>query len=253
MERRRYDVDGAAFHVRVSVEPVPENRPPIVLVHGLLVSSRYMMPTAKRLAPDFRVYAPDLPGYGKSDKPRRALNVPELADALAAWMRSAGLKRAALVANSFGCQVAAHFAVRYPERVERLILLGPTVDPHARGLLSIAARWLLMVPLEPFSLDLVVARDFLDMGPRCFLASVRHMLHDHIELQLRHIQAPTLIVRGERDTTVSQRWAEEAVRLLPHGRLAVIPGVPHTINYNSPDEVARLIRSFLGVFPSDAS
>lgn len=79
----------------------------MVLVHGLVVSSRYMVPTLERLAPYHRVYAPDLPGFGKSDKPPRVLNVAELSDSLVAWMEKIGLKSAALVGNSFGCQIIA--------------------------------------------------------------------------------------------------------------------------------------------------
>ena len=224
---------------------MPPGAATVVLVHGVLVSSRYMVPTAERLVPHARVWAPDLPGYGRSDKPARVLDVPELADALGAWMRAVGLERANLVGNSFGCQIAADFAARYPERVERLVLLGPTVDPRARSLLRTAGRWLMNVPLEPVSLDLVVARDFLDMGPRRTIGIIRHMLRDRIEAKLPLVQAPTLVVRGSRDTTVPQRWAEESTRLLPRGQLAIIPGAAHTVNYYAPGAVARLVLAFL--------
>jgi pimeloyl-ACP methyl ester carboxylesterase len=233
------------MHARVSVGPVPADAPTVVLVHGLVVSSRYMVPTAERLAPHARVWAPDLPGYGKSDRPERMLDVPELADALEAWMRAVGLGRVSLVANSFGCQVVADLAARYPERVERVVLLGPTVDPRARSLPRIGGRWLLNVPLEPLSLDLVAARDFLDMGPRRMIDTLRLMLRDRIEAKLPLVRAPTLVVRGSRDSTVPQRWAEEVTRLLPRGRLATIRGAPHTVNYNSPGAVARLVLAFL--------
>jgi 2-hydroxy-6-oxonona-2,4-dienedioate hydrolase len=97
LESRWVTVDGLPVHARVSVDPVPDGFPALVLVHGLGVSGRYMVPTAERLAPHFRVYAPDLPGFGRSGKPSRVLNLTELADALAGWMRAAGLERAALL------------------------------------------------------------------------------------------------------------------------------------------------------------
>jgi 2-hydroxy-6-oxonona-2,4-dienedioate hydrolase len=74
----------------------------VVLVHGLVVSSRYMVPTAERLTSHCRVFAPDLPGFGRNEKPPRALDVAGLSDALSAWMGELGLERAALVGNSFG-------------------------------------------------------------------------------------------------------------------------------------------------------
>jgi 2-hydroxy-6-oxonona-2,4-dienedioate hydrolase len=56
-------------HYRISTCPVPAERPPVVLVHGYGMSSRYMAPLAEALACDFQVYAPDLPGFGRSDGP----------------------------------------------------------------------------------------------------------------------------------------------------------------------------------------
>src|SRR3712207_9324005 len=79
-------VHGLKWHARVSLEPVPQDCPAVVLVHGLGVSNRYMLPIAEHLARDFRVYAPDLPGFGLSDKPDHVLTLRELADALAAWI-----------------------------------------------------------------------------------------------------------------------------------------------------------------------
>jgi 2-hydroxy-6-oxonona-2,4-dienedioate hydrolase len=87
-----------------------------------------MVPALKSLAAYHRVYAPDLPGFGESEKPRRVLNVTGLSDSLAAWMREIRLERAALIGNSFGYQIIADLAVRHPERVERTMLQGPIMD-----------------------------------------------------------------------------------------------------------------------------
>lgn len=247
LESRWSEVEGVRMHARVSVDPVPEGRVPVVLVHGQVVSSRYMIPTAERLAPHHPVHAPDLPGFGRSDKPRRTLRIPELADALAAWMEANGLERAALVGNSLGCQILADCAVRYPERVSRAVMQGPTTDPSARRLLPQTWRWLVNGTREPPGLTRVLVRDYRDAGLRRAIESIRYnLLGDRIEEKLPHVRAPTLVVRGERDSIVPQRWAEEATRLLPCGRLVVIPGVAHTINYSAPREFARVIRAFLG-------
>ena len=72
-------------------------KPALVLVPGLVVTSRNVAPTARLLQDAFSVYALDLPGFGKSDKPRQVLSVPQLATALLAWMDAAGLPDAAPV------------------------------------------------------------------------------------------------------------------------------------------------------------
>ena len=245
LESQWFVVDGRRLHVRVSVESVPADALAVVLVHGLGVASTYMVPTAVRLACEYRVYAPDLPGFGHSDKPPRALDIPELADALVAWMDTAGLERVALVGNSLGCQISVAAAIRYQARVERLVLQGPTMDRHARTLRQQLGRGLLDVLREHPSQPLVQARDYAKFGLRRSLRMFRFAVRDRLEDKLLLVQQPALVVRGERDPIVSQRWAEDVTQLLPSGRLVVIPGAPHTLNYSTPHALVRVLRPFL--------
>src|SRR5918998_639317 len=108
---RRVEVDGRAVYVRVAGSA---EAPPVVLVHGFVISSAYMIPLAARLARTFRVYAPDLPGFGRSAKPPETLDVDELADALLGTLDAVGVACPAIVANSLGCQIATSLAARYP-------------------------------------------------------------------------------------------------------------------------------------------
>jgi 2-hydroxy-6-oxonona-2,4-dienedioate hydrolase len=75
------------------------------------------------------VVVPDLPGYGLSAAPPAPPTLATLADAAIGCARASGHDRVTLVGKSFGAQVAVAAAVRHPERVERLLLVGPTVDP----------------------------------------------------------------------------------------------------------------------------
>jgi pimeloyl-ACP methyl ester carboxylesterase len=131
------DVNGLPVHTVVSTAPVLPGVPTVILVHGLGLSHRYMIPIAARLAPVYRVYIPDLPGFGDSGKPSRVLDVPGLADALAAWMRTVRLGHAALFGNSFGCQIIVDLAARYPEQVERAVLQG--ADDGSNGTVLVLA------------------------------------------------------------------------------------------------------------------
>jgi pimeloyl-ACP methyl ester carboxylesterase len=196
------------------------------------------------LADRFDLYAIDLPGFGLTDKPPEVLCVAGQADALASWIRAVGLERPALLAHSFGCQVAVDCAMRHPELAGRLVLVGPTTDPDARTAPRQVLRWLRNLPGErPGQLPLVVA-DYGDAGVRRVLRTFGRSLADRIEDKLPLAQVPTLVVRGARDPIVPQAWAEEATRLLPRGRLAVLPG-PHTLNFAAPDALAELVGPFL--------
>jgi 2-hydroxy-6-oxonona-2,4-dienedioate hydrolase len=236
-----------AFHIHARIaDTAPPRSPTVVLVHGLGVSSRYMIPTIRALGRDHRVLAPDLPGYGRSGGPRDALDIPQLADVLDRWLGAADLGAPdVLLGNSMGCQTLVELAVRYPARVRRLVLVGPTMDSHARTawqqFLRLAIDSLREAPSQPF----LVAYDYAAFGFRRFRQTFYYAIADRIEDKLPRVEAPTLVVRGERDPIVPQPWAAEIVRRLPRGRMAVVPGAAHTVNYMAPDALADLVRGFL--------
>ncbi|MGH7826273.1 MAG: alpha/beta fold hydrolase [Candidatus Binatia bacterium] len=239
------DVNGLRMHSLASVDPVPVDTPAVVLVHGSGLSGRYMIPTARELTADFRVYVPDLPGFGDSGKPSKVLDVPELADWLADWLLAIRLHHASLLGNSFGCQVIADLAARYPERVERAILQGPTTPPDERSVFWQFIRWRQNQRYNPDSLGDVTNADYKKAGLRRMLWSFCSQLTDRIEDKAPHIKAPVLVVRGEHDPIANQEWCERIARLCPQGRLALIPGVAHTLCYTAPVELADVTHSFV--------
>jgi len=218
---------------------------PLVLVHGIGVSGRYLLPTAARLTDGFRVYVPDLPGSGRSEKPSRPLGVRGAARALAAWLDATGIDKASFLGNSMGCQILIDLAAAAPERVQALVLVGPTVDSEARSFTRQAWRLFVDMFREPPSLIRIVASDYVVYGPRRFMATAGSVLADRPEDKARRVQAPTLIVRGERDALVPQRFAAELMARFADGQLAVVPGAPHAVNYAEPLALARLTSSFL--------
>lgn len=204
-----------------------------------------MIPTAARLASQCSVYAIDLPGFGRSEKPRRVLTLTELAEALAAWMREMKIGQAVLLGNSIGCQIIVDLALLHPELVARLILVSPTVEREARTASRQFFRLLLDAPREPLSLAFIALVDYLEAGIGRGAQTFAYALQDRIEEKLPQVRQPTLIVRGARDPLVSQDWAEEVNELLPESRLVVIQKAAHGVNYNSPEELARVTLAFL--------
>jgi 2-hydroxy-6-oxonona-2,4-dienedioate hydrolase len=215
--------------------------PPIVLVHGLGVSGRYLLPTARALAAKFRVVVPDLPGFGLSMRPPRPLLLSELSAILDRFSEAAGIERATFLANSFGCQIVTHLAATRPGRVERLVLAGPTVDDSARDPARQAWRLLVDTFREPPRLVRLVAADYLRAGPATVAVTAAEALRDRIEENARHVSAPTLVVRGSRDALVPQAWAERLAAAFPDGELHVVDGFPHAVNYTAPEALSALV------------
>jgi pimeloyl-ACP methyl ester carboxylesterase len=236
-------VRGIDLHDRFSLAR-PSDTTPLVLVHGLAVSHRYMMPLAARLAGHHPVHVVDLPGFGLSGDPGRVLDVAEHAGHLADWLEAAGLPPVVVVGNSFGCQVAVELAVRRPDRVGGLVLVGPTIDPSARTAARQVLRWLRDTLREdPLQLPILV-RDVRDAGPRRVVGTLAHALRDPIEHKLPLLGVPALVTRGSSEPIVPLAWAQAATRLLRFGELAVVPG-PHNANYGSADHLAELVLAFL--------
>jgi pimeloyl-ACP methyl ester carboxylesterase len=204
-----------------------------------------MLPLARALGDRYSVLVPDLPGHGRSERPAEPLGIGGLAEALASCLDALGLERPALVANSLGCQVVTELAVRRPQRVGPLVLIGPTIDPERRQARRQVLAAVRDLTREPLSLLAVTAHDDAVMGPRALLATVRAAFADRIEERLPLIEQPVLVVRGERDPFVTADWAERAVALLRDGRLAVVPGAPHAVHYSRPDVVAALVAELL--------
>lgn len=232
------------IHARVGLPPRPPHSPPIVLIHGFGVSGAYFIPTAERLARYFMVYAPDLPGHGLSDTPTEPLDIPRLTDALIAWMDATHIESACLIGNSMGCQIAVDAALRYPDRVDRLVLIGLTTDPEARSLGQLLKRFLTTGLFERPSLNFVMAKDYRRMGKR-LLSELQFMRWDPIEAKLPDLEVPTMLVRGENDRLVPQRWLEEAAQLIGTGHIAVVPHAAHAVNYSAPDDLIATVTPFL--------
>jgi pimeloyl-ACP methyl ester carboxylesterase len=204
----------------------------IVCVHGLGVGPAYLHPLARELGARHEVPIPQLP--------REPMPMHQLAEALVPLLPGA------LVANSMGCQVAVEAAIRHPELVSHLVLMGPTVDPHLRPWPKMVPGFVLDCAREPASLWWIIARDYTLTGPRRFVGMARHADTHHIEERLPLVTQPTLVMRGERDGFVSQRWCEEAAALLPRGRLVVVPHEPHAVHYTAPRVVAQEVEQHLG-------
>jgi pimeloyl-ACP methyl ester carboxylesterase len=228
-------VRGLRLHVRQRVDSAV-GAPVWLLLHGLAVSHRYLMPTAVALPGS--VFVPDLPGFGLSAKPAQVLTAEQHADVVAAWMDGAGLSMVHVLANSFGCQIAVELAVRRPDLVASLVLVGPTVDPAAPTSGAQIRRWAHDLLLEdPHQLPMILA-DLRDAGPRRILRTLKDAVGHHLERRLPMVTAPILILRGQYDPIAPAAWTTAL------GPSADIPGAAH----NAVTTAGALVAARAGAF-----
>jgi pimeloyl-ACP methyl ester carboxylesterase len=248
----------------------------LLAIHGLGGTKGSFLPTVAELAPQFRVIAVDLPGFGDSSKPLRASYDPrffartmlELLDALA-------LERAHFVGNSLGGRVALELGMQHPERVGRLILLCPALAwrrdrplaPLLRltrpelGLVQIAPRVLVegivrrLIPGADEGWTAAGVDEFLrayltPAGRAAFYAAARHIYLDEpngregLWSRLSGIQARCLFVWGKRDRLVPVAFARHVEQVLPSARHLELD-CGHVPQVERPRRTHNAIREFL--------
>lgn len=254
LQERRTEVDGIPIFYRESADfdsGERPDRPVMVHVSGFGLSGRYLLPTAERLTAEFRTLVPDLPGSGRSGRPRPALGIEGLADALAGFLDDRGVERATLVGNSMGCAVSCAFAYRYPDRVERAVLVSPAGgiynQPLQRAIGQIARDGL----REPTKLLPVVVPDYLRFGLGSTVGLFRTLTQFPSLDRILALRIPTLAVMGQRDPLMPgpTRLAEIAAQTENPVLMVIIDEAAHAINFTHPDELANVIRLFMADQP----
>ncbi|HEU0052954.1 MAG TPA: alpha/beta fold hydrolase, partial [Longimicrobium sp.] len=203
--------------------------PALVLVHGLGLSADFWMRNGAPLAAaGFRVLAPDLPGFGRTEGPV-GLSIPAQAEAVAEWADALALGPAAYVGHSISCQTILQLAADDPQRATALVLAAPTGDPRPFRLTRQAVGFAAAVFVEPPDLIPAVGEPYLRAGVvrwlRTWIAGGRH---DVLPLAER-VRAPSLVVIGRRDTVVRPAFARGLAEALPAGRVAVAEHGAHGV------------------------
>ena len=240
---------------------------PLVLLHGFGASKDHWTLVAMRLNTRFRILAPDVPGFGESDRrPERCYAIDDQVERLHAFVQRLGLGRIHLGGNSMGGQLAAAYAARYPDEVKSLWLLAPagvqTAEPSdLQRLMARGENPLLVQDAASFErlLDLCVSRRSWVPGPilRCLAerAIAERPFNEKIfqdwlanpawlETRVAGLEIPTLVSWGAEDRLLHLSGAAILGRLIPGSRVVVLPGTGHVPMVERPHETARHFLEF---------
>lgn len=243
--RSRWVAHGAIrYHYRLAGAPDAPGTP-LVLVHGLGVSSAYWRRLQPLLADGRRVYALDLPGFGRTTRPHRTLDIDTLARVLADWLDALGLGSVHLAGHSMGGQVVATFARAHPARVSGLILMGSTIGARGAKTPRQALGLLRDALYESPSLLPVVLRDYLRAGPRRILRTGVLADAEDTIATVAQLAAMPLIIRGDRDTVIPIGDTRRLLRAAPGATFIEIPGGAHAVHWSRPQAVADDVAAFL--------
>ncbi|RLP72685.1 alpha/beta hydrolase [Mycetocola tolaasinivorans] len=242
--RERFERDGREI---ISFRSGAHTGRPIVLLHGIGMGHGYWKGLAEELAEYGPVFALDLPGFGESPEPKEPLDMPASGAFVADFVRAEGLSDVILIGHSMGTQVAVEAAAAAPELFPDLILLAPTINATERSISRQALRMLQdMMSFQPRTLY-YGARYYLAAGPRWYVKKLATMLTHEVERTLPRVRAHTLVVHGERDFLCPTVWVDEVVSRIPDAHAATVPGRGHETMISGYPEVARAIRTHLGL------
>jgi pimeloyl-ACP methyl ester carboxylesterase len=254
--------------------------PPVVLVHGMVNSSRHWENVALRLADRYTVIAPDLIGHGDSARPRGDYSLGAHAASIRDLLAAIGVDSATIVGHSLGGGVAMQFFYQFPQRTERLVLvssggLGREVSPLLRSAALPGASGLLALAAHPRSLSLLtglgdrltargsrkgvyvhaIARALRPLEGRGSREAFLQTLRAVIDVRGQRVSArdrlyllgpvPTLIVWGERDTTIPLAHGRDAHHAIPGSRFETLPRAAHFPHLEDPEGLARVMKDFL--------
>jgi len=254
--------------------------PPLLLIHGIGDSSRTWMPVVEAFAQDHTVIAPDLLGHGLSDKPRADYAVAAYANGMRDLLSVLDIDRVTVVGHSLGGGVAAQFAYTFPERCERLVLVGtggidrgvslllrlaaaPTVDllmptfgsPVAKGVARVAAGMLhrLGTDLGRDAEEILKVFDALPdaTARRAILRTLRSAVDwrgQCITMLDRAYLAegmPTLLLWGAHDAIIPVAHAHKAAESMPGSRLEIFEDAGHFPHHTDPERFVAVVRAFL--------
>lgn len=276
-ETLRVELNGLNVHYLA----VGRDGPPVLLLHGGGLDSagftyRY---TIGPLSEEHRVFAPDWPGYGQSDKPEVEYTVPFYVGFLGHLVDALGLGRISLVGLSMGGAAALGFALRAPERVDKLVLvdsygLGSKVPWGRLGYLMVHAPLLNELSYALLRRSRTMVRWSLyglvhDRGAVTggMVDEIGQLLGDpkaghawnsfqksevgwgglrtNFSDRLDGLSVPTLLVHGANDRAVPLAWARRAQKRIPDCGLEVFPDCGHMPPRERPEDFARVVGGFL--------
>ena len=217
----------------------------VVLVHGIGVSSRYFAPLVETLATTGRVVTPDLPGFGESARPAHDLSIEEHAAVVAACIDESGLERPVVLGHSMGSQVVAEIAVQRPGLAERIVLVGPVVQPGTRSVSRQAWRLIRDYRYEPSAVNAITVTDWLRSGPRRFVRTLRPMMSYPLEQKLTEVREPVVLVRGERDLVAPREYLDLLASRCRQATVVEVPHEGHVVQWRRPDAIAAVCREVL--------
>lgn len=238
---------------------------PVILLHGWLGSWGLWQETMSFLGRYYRTYALDFWGFGESGKKRETYAVQDFVSLVDQFMEQLGIARAPLVGHSMGGTVSLSVAIRFPERVSKVVVVGsPIVGSSLAFPLKLAGMrpiaFLLFNMMGTFRFGMriaspIICRDkrFADMMDRdlsrttveSFLLSIASLRRTDLRPMLDQVKVPAMGMFGDRDVIVHPKQWQPMLKGIPHAKIERFPLDGHFPMLEEPQVFAEKLKTFL--------
>ncbi len=252
--------------IKLNYDVAGKGKSAVICIHGVMGSCKqwkYLLDALKSEG-GYKVYAPDLRGYGDSDKPRGEYDRPTFVKDLHAFMDAFNIQKATLVGYSLGSIIMMSFAEKYPERIERLIIVGNAVRvPRTSKILISVFFSPLILTLKSMTGRMLARHFFTNLNEKT-LADFNELVNDikrapafsqikswpagmgvdYLDV-VKQMNVPVLGIFAALDRMVSLDQADALRKCIRKGKVEIIKNSGHMPMLEQPEEFNRIVIKFL--------
>ena len=238
---------------------------PVILLHGWLGSWGLWQETMSYLGRYYRTYALDFWGFGESGKKRETYAVQDFVSLVEQFMDRLGIAQAPLVGHSMGGTVSLAVAMKYPERVSKVVIIGSPIMGSSlafplklagyrvtaklifnmmwafRGMMKVASPYICADPRFPKMMD----HDLTSTTVESFLLSIASLRRTDLRPMLPQLKIPVMGMFGERDNIVNSRQWQPLLAGVPHAKIVRWERAQHFVMLDTPQDFMENLKTFL--------
>ncbi|REJ81961.1 MAG: alpha/beta hydrolase [Bacteroidetes bacterium] len=197
---------------------------PLLLLHGYTQSLKSWLPFLKEFSENFQVFLIDLPGHGMSDSFTEELSIPSIANALHAFLENQKLKNVKAIGFSFGGDILFQLAVRYPQDLASMIIIGACGSWNANDF----PKWMDLLSYKNIdNLPWMREQHRDEMQIKAIFDQLKNYKIYVSEEELKKIEIPVMLVYGDQEDSVTWECIMKAKENMSDTRLWVLPDSPH--------------------------
>lgn len=227
----------------------------LILLHGWGMDVSTWWPIVDLLKDNFTLWLLDLPGFGRSDPPKKAYDTKDYADIIAEFIKNNKINRPSILGHSFGGKVAIKLTATYPNLINKLILVGSSgikpVPSFRRLLIYPLARIIHYLVPDIFNFKAIIRKrfyrkiesDYENAG--AMKDTLLKTIKEDLTEDLKKIDKETLIIWGEKDRAVPLKYGKIIYQLIKNSRLEVMEEVSHAPHIKNPSFFTNYVKDFI--------